>query len=145
MAGEVPATARFPHCQSGDAPRAIPGYPAAAPAAHNRTARIFTPMMVLGAFTTAAGIVGGRDNGLLDGFRSLPMARSAALAGVPAPARWSSSPCRAAGSPTRRQRHHDPSYPLAALRTRHGKLLIAAPSHHRSARGCNKYHPCIRR
>ena len=81
MAGEVPATASFPRCQSGAAPRAIPGYPAATPAAHNRTARIFTQMMVLGAFTTAAGIVGGLDNGLLDRFRSLPMARSAVLAG----------------------------------------------------------------
>jgi len=38
-------------------------------------------MMVHGAFTTAAGIVGGLDNGLLDRFRSLPMARSAVLAG----------------------------------------------------------------
>jgi ABC transporter DrrB family efflux protein len=44
-------------------------------------AGIFTQMMVLGASTTAVGIADDLTKGLVDRFRSLPMARSAVLAG----------------------------------------------------------------
>jgi ABC-2 type transport system permease protein len=44
-------------------------------------AGIFTQMMVLGACTTAVGIADDLTKGLVDRFRSLPMARSAVLIG----------------------------------------------------------------
>ena len=44
-------------------------------------AGIFTQMMVLGASTTATGVADDLTKGLVDRFRSLPMARSAVLAG----------------------------------------------------------------
>jgi len=44
-------------------------------------AGIFTQMMVLGASTTAVGIADDLNKGLIDRFRSLPIARSALLVG----------------------------------------------------------------